>query len=99
MSFLTEVSGPPVTDALPPQWIFEQIEAWANRVPDRAAFVLDSHDRIDEFRYADVLEQAEAIASELEARGIRPGDRIGIVMENTPQWVFVLLGAMQLGII
>ena len=99
MSFLTEVSGPPATDALPPQWIFEQIEAWAKRVPERAAFVLDSHDRTEEYRYADVLEQSAAIASELEAREIRPGDRIGIVMENTPQWVFVLLGAMQMGAI
>src|SRR5262249_43085416 len=37
------------------------------------------------------------IAGQLEAKSIGHGDRIGIIMENTPQWVFVLLGAMQIG--
>src|SRR5215471_14003731 len=96
MSFLTEVSGPPA-DTLPPEWIFDEIEAWAKRVPDRIAFVLDANGPIEEYRYPDVLERAAAIAAELDAKGIRRGDRVGIVMENTPQWVFVLLGAMQIG--
>src|SRR5215471_4057392 len=96
MSFLTEVSGPPA-DTLPPEWIFDEIEAWAKRVPDRVAFVLDANGPIEEYRYPDVLERAAAIAAELDAKGIRRGDRIGILMENTPQWVFVLLGAMQIG--
>src|SRR5689334_6033461 len=96
MSFLTEVSGPPA-DTLPPEWIFDQIEAWATRVPDRIAFVLDANGRIEEYRYPDVLEWAAAIAAELEEKGIRHGDRIGILMENTPRWVFVLLGAMEIG--
>src|SRR5215471_9200205 len=98
MSFLTEVSGPPA-DTLPPEWIFDEIEAWAKRVPDRVAFVLDANGPIEEYRYPDVLERAAAIAGELEAKGIRHGDRIGILMENTPQWVFVLLGAMEIGAI
>src|SRR5262249_32726701 len=42
-------------------------------------------------------ERAAAIAAELDAKGIRHGDRIGILMENTPQWVVVLLGAMEIG--
>jgi long-chain acyl-CoA synthetase len=97
MSFLTEVSGPTVTDTLPPEWIFDQIEAWAKRVPDRVAFVLDAGERTEDYRYPDVLEQAATIAGQLEAKSIGRGDRIGIIMENTPQWVFVLLGAMQIG--
>jgi long-chain acyl-CoA synthetase len=96
MSFLTEVSGPPA-DTLPPEWIFDEIEAWAKRVPDRIAFVLDANNRIEEYRYPDVLERAAGIAAELDAKGIRHGDRIGILMENTPQWAFVLLGAMEIG--
>jgi acyl-coenzyme A synthetase/AMP-(fatty) acid ligase len=28
-----------------------------------------------------------------------PGDCTGILMENIPQWVFVLLGAMRSGVI
>src|SRR5262249_14445985 len=75
----------------------DEIEAWAKRVPDRVAFVLDANGPIEEYRYPDVLERAAAIAAELEAKGIRHGDRIGILMENTPHWVFVLLGAMWIG--
>src|SRR5579883_3045581 len=99
MSFLTEVTGPPVTDVPSPQWMFDQIETWAARSPERLAFVLDHQDRTEEYRYPDLLNQAAAIASDLTARGIQRGDRIGIVMENTPQWVFVLLGALRIGAI
>jgi long-chain acyl-CoA synthetase len=99
MSFLTEVSGPPATDTPPPQWVFEQIAAWARRAPDRPALVLDHQDRSEEYKYSEVLDRASAVMSELAARGIQRGDRIGILMENTPQWVFVLLGAMQAGAI
>ena len=97
MSFLTEVSGPPVTDVPSPRWIFNRIEEWATRFPDRFAFAADYQDRVEEYRYADVLEQAEQIAGFLASKGITRGDHVGILMENIPQWVFVLLGAMRLG--
>lgn len=99
MPFLTSTTGPPVTGALPPLWIFEQIDAWAKRTPERFAFVLDHQDRLEHYRYSDVLDQAAAMAAHLTQQGIHRGDRIGILMENTPQWVFVLLGAMQIGAI
>src|SRR5579862_4795697 len=97
MPFLTATTGPPLTEALPSLWLFEQIEAWSRRAPERFAFVLDHQDRLEQYRYSDVLDQAAAMASHLMGQGIRRGDRIGILMENTPQWVFVLLGAMQIG--
>jgi long-chain acyl-CoA synthetase len=77
--------------------MFEQIEAWAKRAPERFAFVLDHQDKLEQYRYSDVLDQAALMASHLTRQGIQRGDRIGILMENTPQWVFVLLGAMQIG--
>ena len=97
MGFLTEVSGPPVTDTPSARWIFERIEEWAARSPDRLAFAVDHQDKVEEYRYGEVLKHADAIAGELAARGIKPGDRIGILMENVPQWVLVLLGAMRTG--
>src|SRR5262249_33882588 len=97
MTFLTEISGPPATDALAPGWMFEQIDSWATRAPDRPAFVLDHQDRVEEYKYDDVLAHATAMAAEMVGKGVQRGDRIGILMENTPQWVFVLLGAMQIG--
>src|SRR5215471_17968161 len=99
MEFQTEVSGPPLTDTPPPSWIFDRLEEWTRRFPDRFAFALDRQDSVQEYRYADVVEQANAIAAGLKANGINPGDRIGILMENIPEWVFILLGAMRAGVV
>ena len=85
MTFLTEVSGPPATDVLPPQWLFDQIEQWAKRAPDRPAFVLDRQGKVEEYRYSEVLDRARAMGDEMLARGMQRGDRIGILMENTPE--------------
>ena len=97
MTFLPQVSGPPITDVLPAHWIFDRIAEWAKRSPHRLAFVADHQDRVEEYRYNEVLEQANRIAAGLQQRGVRQGDRVGVLMENIPEWVFVLLGAMKLG--
>ena len=96
MTFRTEVSGP-ASEALAPDWIFDQIQEWARRSPDRVAFVIDQKDKVEEYRYADVLDRADEFASALISKGIQRGDHIGILMENVPQWVFALLGAMRIG--
>jgi len=95
--FLNEISGPGIQDALSPRWIFDQIEEWARRSPDRVAFVIDGQDRIEEYTYSDVLKRSAEIAGRLAAAGIGGGDRVGILMENVPHWVFALLGAMHVG--
>ncbi len=99
MQFLTEVAGPPLRDVPAPSWIFDRIEEWARRSPGRFAFAIDNQTSVQEYRYSDVLEQSAIIAELLQSRGIQPGDRIGILMENIPQWVFILLGAMRFGAI
>ena len=97
MGFLAEASGPPIIETPSPGWIFERIEEWDRRFPNRFAFAIDQQDRVEEYGYADVLAYANEIATLLEEKGAKPGDRVGILMENVPQWVFVLLGAMRLG--
>ncbi len=97
MTFLTEVSGPDVKNAPSPDWIFQQIEEWAQRSPDRVAFAVDHQDKIEEYGYHHVLERHAEIASALVKNSIQRGDRVGILMENVPQWVFALLGAMRAG--
>ena len=97
VAFLTEFSAPGIQGALAPGWIFDQIHDWAQRSPDRVAFVIDHQDKVEEYRYADVLARSADIAEELVKQGIGAGDRVGILMENVPQWVFALLGAMRIG--
>src|SRR5881296_2790461 len=97
MGFLTEISGPPVPAELPARWIFDRLEEWAEQSPNRLAFAIDRRDGVEEHRYADVLDHVNAIVIELQQLGIERGDKVGILMENIPQWVFVLLGAMRMG--
>jgi len=97
MSVLTEISGPPADATVSGRWIFDRIQEWAKQGPQRPAFVLDHADRLEEYTYADVLRFTDRIAAVLEARGIRRGDRVGILMENVPHWVFALLGILRIG--
>jgi len=96
---LIETSGPNVKLAPAPRWIFDRVEEWARRSPDRIAFVVDHQDNIEQYRYTDVVDRSAAISSALAAKGVRAGDHVGILMENVPQWVFVLLGAMRIGVV
>ncbi len=93
----TEISGPPADAAVTGRWIFDRIEGWARQEPQRCAFVLDHADRADRYSYADVVSLTDRIAAGLEARGLRRGDRVGILMENVPHWVFALLGILRMG--
>src|SRR4030095_11532483 len=77
MAPLTEISGPPADSAVSGNWIFDRIDDWAKREPNRRAFVLDQADQTQEFTYADVIRFMNGIAADLEARGVRSGDRIG----------------------
>lgn len=97
MSALTEISGPPADAAVTGRWIFDRISDWAKQGPQRPAFILDHADRLEEYTYADVVRFTDRIAAGLEARGIRRGDRVGILMENVPHWVFALLGILRIG--
>src|SRR3989449_11164868 len=97
MGFLTEISGPPVTADLPARWVFDRLEEWAARFPNQLAFAVDRRDGVEEHRYADVLDHVNAIVMDFQHHGIQRGDKVGILMENIPQWVFVLLGAMRVG--
>jgi long-chain acyl-CoA synthetase len=97
MRALTEISGLPVDPTVEGRWVFDRIEEWATRDPNRPAFVLDKSDQLEQYTYADVRRFTEHIAAALAARGIQPGDRVGILMENVPHWVFALLGILRIG--
>ncbi len=47
--------------------------------------------------YREVEERVTRVASWLSGRGIGPGDRVGILSENRPEWAFVDYAALCLG--
>ena len=91
-----EVSGEPahqISDA----WFLDRFDEWARKDPTRFAFAVDHPDHVDEYSYRDVSDQSHRIAASLSASGIGPGDRVGILMDNSPHWVFALLGVLRIG--
>ncbi|MEO8135975.1 MAG: AMP-binding protein [Betaproteobacteria bacterium] len=49
------------------------------------------------FTYRQTLEQVERAAAMLHARGVRAGDRLGVMSANHPSTVFLLLALARLG--
>ncbi len=91
-----EVSGErahPISDT----WFLEKFDEWVLKDPERFAFAVDHSDRVEEYSYRDVSRQSLRIAAGLVATGIGAGDRVGILMDNSPHWVFALLGILRIG--
>lgn len=71
-------------------------EAWRERLrtePGRVAIsYLGSH-----LTVAEVEELSEGIAAVLQQGGVGPGDVVGVVLQNSPQYVLTMLAAWRLG--
>lgn len=69
------------------------IAHWANRRPDAVA--LSCEDR--PISWAEVESRSAQIAAFLVERGIRPGERVGILMENSIEWCLSFIGIFRAG--
>lgn len=77
---------------------FEQLEKQFRRMPDHTVFrYLASDGRREAFTYRRVVQEAGKISLFLQCEGIRPGDAVGILMENHPRWGIAFLAAQSAG--
>ena len=67
--------------------------------PRTALIDLRAPDAPREHSFRDLDAAANAVARGLTRRGLRPGDRIGILALNRMQFVVTLLGAMRAGVV
>ena len=61
--------------------------------PDKTALVFDGSD----VTYRQLADGADGVSALLWQRGIRKGDRVAYLGENSPEFLEVLFGAAQLG--
>ena len=47
--------------------------------------------------FGQVYDQAGGVARSLVAQGIKPGDRVGIAMRNSPSWIALYMGVLMAG--
>ena len=69
---------------------------WARQAPHRPAIVFDGTDLVD---YQSLDRWTDAAARGHAAAGLRAGDRIGIIGDNSLEWVVAAIGALKLGAI
>ncbi|WP_261994138.1 AMP-binding protein [Streptomyces sp. t39] len=87
---LSEAQRAPVD---PPAGVLQAFRAAVARAPGRTALAyFDGRLAYDE---TDAL--SDSVAGHLAARGIAPGDRVAIMLQNTPHFVIALLGAWKAG--
>jgi benzoate-CoA ligase family protein len=75
--------------------IIDYIAENASRSPERVAVYFKER----KITYRELEESAARCRGALAARGIRPGDRVSLVMSDSPEMVVAILGIMGLGAI
>ena len=78
-----------------PRHIWAMVEQAAARNGDGEALVCGDR----RLSWREVLQQSEQIAGGLQAKGLRPGDRIAILLGNRIEFVLAVLAAARLGLV
>ncbi|MFJ2651409.1 class I adenylate-forming enzyme family protein [Streptomyces sp. NPDC087420] len=90
LHLLTEAQRAPVH---PPASVVHALRTAVARTPEHTA--LAYFDGGLDYRETDAL--SDSVAGHLAARGLRRGDRVAIMLQNSPQFVLALLGAWKAG--
>ncbi|MFI7387981.1 class I adenylate-forming enzyme family protein [Streptomyces sp. NPDC049813] len=90
LGVLSEAQKAPVT---PAATVAHAFAAAVRRAPDRTALAYFD----GRLTYAEVDALSDSVAGHLAARGLERGDRVAIMLQNTPHFVLALLGAFKAG--
>ncbi len=85
--------GVPHTIEYPKAPLFQFLEEAARKYPDRACTIFKGA----VISYRDMNEKTNQMAAALVEMGIKKGDRVGIFMPNTPQFVIAYFGILKVG--
>ncbi|MCZ6657537.1 MAG: AMP-binding protein [Gammaproteobacteria bacterium] len=67
----------------------------AQRAPNDAALIFPDHTHT----YRSLVEATYAMAGRLVGLGVKPGDHVGILMPNCPEYIEILMGTVLIGAI
>ncbi|MFJ5553161.1 class I adenylate-forming enzyme family protein [Streptomyces sp. NPDC093225] len=90
LHLLSDAQRAPVA---PPPSVLHAFRGSARGAPDRTALVY-AGTRLD---YAATDALSDSVAGHLAARGVRPGDRVAVMLQNTPHFVLAVLAAWKAG--
>ncbi len=75
------------------------VEQFASDPNRRALTFVDADGIVDRLTYAEVARRAGAWAELLRHQGLKPGDRVLVVIGKRPEWLTVMLGAIKAGLV
>ncbi|TQK43529.1 long-chain acyl-CoA synthetase [Streptomyces sp. SLBN-118] len=90
LSQLTDAQRAPIT---PPASVVHSFRAAAARAPEHTALAYFD----GRLSYRETDELSDSVAGHLGSRGVVRGDRVAIMLQNTPHFVIALLGAWKAG--
>lgn len=77
--------------------ILTKIQASAKNYPDHVAIQFKDGEQYRKHTYRELIQIVASVARALSQQGIAKGDRVAIVSENRPEWVFAYLAITSLG--
>ena len=85
-----------------PRTLPEAVRRAARLWPDRTAWIFDlregtSGGALSSLTFAQISRGVDRVARHLRARGIRGGQRVGVLLHNGPEWALTWLALAQLG--
>ena len=78
---------------VPETTLWFNLETTTARFPRKAAYVFIGR----ELTYTELHRQAEAVAGWLQAEGVARGDRVGVFLQNCPQFPIAFYGTLRAG--
>lgn len=87
------ISGPALD--IPSWTLYQMLEFSASTYPDHIAVTFQGH----ALTYHTLLKEVRHVMAVLNAEGIRPGDRVGLMLPNCPQYVLAYYAVTGLGAI
>ncbi|MCX5383373.1 class I adenylate-forming enzyme family protein [Streptomyces sp. NBC_00083] len=91
--WLAQLSAAQRADIDPPGTVLDSFRAAVARAPEHTALAYFD----GRLGYREVDELSDSVAGHLAARGLRPGERVALMLQNTPHFVIALLGAWKAG--
>ncbi|MFE9370653.1 class I adenylate-forming enzyme family protein [Streptomyces sp. NPDC006711] len=91
--WLTQLSAAQRADITPPETVLHSLRAAVARAPEHTA--LAYFDGRLSYREVDAL--SDSVAGHLAERGLAGGERVALMLQNTPHFVIALLGAWKAG--
>jgi len=77
----------------------EKLTEVVKKSPNKIALQIKKTEGYERHTYQDLYNNAKSVAQSLVVLGIQKNDRVAIVLENRPEWVFIYFGILFAGAI